>query len=138
MIIGDLYEHPANSIERDVALLRVYIPLCREWGTRSVVPPTTTMPHIKSRFALPPPIPDENAHYAVFGEPGQVYPSDFTAQIDAISGRTRSLYGLRQAVLEGATALAAPVSAGGLGLDAAAGHMVGIYSHNCIVSTSFL
>lgn len=68
----------------------------------------------------------------MFGEPGKPLPADFTLHIDAVTGGKRTLYGLRQEVYEGATALAAPESAGGLGLSAEAGHMVGIFSHNCL------
>lgn len=88
--------------------------------------------HLKSKFPQPPRVPDANAHYAMFGLPDYPQPEDFTVNIDAPSGRTRSYYELRQIIKEGATALAAPESAGGLGLSAEAGHMVGIYSHNCM------
>lgn len=97
------------------------------------------MPYLKSQFPLPPPVPDANAHYAMFGEPEKPLPADFTLHIDAVTGRKRTLYGFKQEVYEGATALAAPETAGGLGLSAEAGHMVGIFSHNCLVrSTSCL
>lgn len=94
------------------------------------------MPYIKSKFPPPPPLPDANAYYATFGQPGQQMPADFAVNVDGVTGRTRSLYELKRAVQEGATALAAPVDAGGLGLSAEAGHMVGIYSHNCLVRVS--
>lgn len=89
--------------------------------------------YLKSKYPPPPPVPDANAHYAMFGEPDRAQPADFTVNIDAPTGRKRSYYELKQAIKEGATALAAPESEGGLGLSAEAGHMVGLYSHNCMV-----
>ena len=94
------------------------------------------MPHIKSKFPLPPPIPDANAHHAMFGNPGEPLPVNFTVHIDMASSQRRSFHELRQRTLEGATALVAPTSAGGLGLNIDVGHMVGVYSHNCMVSDS--
>ena len=90
--------------------------------------------YYKSRLSQAVPVAEANAYYAMFGVPDVVVPQDFTLHVDAITGRRRSFYELRQVVQEGATALALPVAAGGLGLSAAAGHTVGIYSHNSLVS----
>ena len=70
----------------------------------------------------------------MFNVPGQDDTPDYTLYIDAVSGRERSYYEFREMVRDGATALGAPVSEGGLGLNALADDIVGIYSYNCMVS----
>ncbi|KAJ3555619.1 hypothetical protein NM688_g2475 [Phlebia brevispora] len=57
---------------------------------------------------------------------------DHTLYIDAISGRKRSFVEFRERIYDAATALSAPPSQGGLGIDGANGEIVGIYSHNCL------
>ncbi|THG94995.1 hypothetical protein EW026_g6575 [Hermanssonia centrifuga] len=58
--------------------------------------------------------------------------ADYTLYIDAVTGRKRSWYDFRDTVYDGATALGAPVSQGGLGLNGDDGDIVGIFSHNCM------
>lgn len=60
--------------------------------------------------------------------------SDFTLHIDGVSGRKRSYFQFLSRVEDGATALGAPVSSGGLGLQAEAGEMVGLLGPNNMVS----
>jgi hypothetical protein len=89
--------------------------------------------YLKSKFPQPPPVPNENAFYRTFGRPQDPQPADFLIHVDAITGKRRSYYELKQVIHDGNTALGSPESSGGLGLNAEARHMVGIYSHNCMV-----
>ncbi len=89
--------------------------------------------HLKSPFPQLPPIPDANVHEYMFNTPEVQNLADYTLYIDAVTGRKRSWYDFRDTVYDGATALGAPVSQGGLGLNRDDGDIVGIFSHNCMV-----
>ena len=89
--------------------------------------------YLKSPYPPVPPIPDENIHHYMFNTAASQGISDYTLHIDAISGRRRSWQEFRERVYDGATALGAPISQGGLGLSGENGDIVGIYSHNCMV-----
>lgn len=88
---------------------------------------------IKSPYPSPPPIPDANVHHYMFNTAGAQHMKDYTLHIDAVTGHKRSWNEFRERVYDGATALEAPTSQGGLGISAAAGDIVGIYSYNCMV-----
>jgi hypothetical protein len=94
------------------------------------------MVHFTSKYPLPPVVPNANIHELIFNTPtltGAPVP-DHVSHIDIISGRKRTFNEFKELIRDGATALGAPVSQGGLGLSAQNGDMVGIYSHNCLVS----
>lgn len=93
--------------------------------------------YLKSPYPPLPPIPHENVHHYMFNTTASQDIPDYTLHIDAISGRRRSWQEFRDRVYDGASALGAPLSQGGLGLDAANGDIVGIYSHNCLVDHLF-
>lgn len=94
---------------------------------------STTMVYLKSPFPPIPAIPDRNVHEILVEPPNGIPPADFTLHIDAVTGKTRTYTQFKRAVELGSTALGAPVADGGLGLSADAGHMVGLYSSNCMV-----
>ncbi|CAL1713285.1 unnamed protein product [Somion occarium] len=87
---------------------------------------------MKSLYPPVPPIPDENHHYWMSGIRGQDNIADYVLHIDALSGRVRTRKEFNELVLDGATALGAPVAQGGLGLSGEAGDIVGVYSTNCL------
>ncbi|KAJ3538651.1 hypothetical protein NM688_g6485 [Phlebia brevispora] len=89
------------------------------------------MVYLKSPYPSIPAIPDLNVHHALFNAPGQEKVPDYVLYIDGLTGRKRTWFEFRDLVYDGATALAAPVSAGGLGLDGSR-DIVGLYSHNCL------
>ncbi|KAG5642539.1 hypothetical protein DXG03_002577 [Asterophora parasitica] len=82
--------------------------------------------HLKSPYPDVPPFSVFNAHHAFFGRPDQAEWSDYTFQIDAKTGQKRTYRQLVDRVRGGATALGAPISAGGLGLSGEAGDIIGI------------
>lgn len=93
------------------------------------------MVHLKSLYPQPPPVPDLNIHQGLFNAPGQADLPNYLVQVDISTGRERRWFEFRDLVYDGMTALAAPASAGGLGLDPAK-DIVGIFSHNCLVRPS--
>ncbi|KAI0086557.1 amp dependent CoA ligase [Irpex rosettiformis] len=92
------------------------------------------MVYFTSKYPLPPPVPDANIHELMFNTPtltGEPVP-DHDLHIDIITGRKRTFYEFKELIRDGATALGAPVSQGGLGLSGQKGDIVAIYSHNCM------
>lgn len=92
------------------------------------------MVYFKAPYPPFPHVPDANVHELMFNVPGYEDVPDYTLFIDAVSERQLSFYEFKEMVRDGATALGAPKSEGGLGLSAISGDVVGIYSHNCMVS----
>ncbi|KAI0345746.1 amp dependent CoA ligase [Trametopsis cervina] len=89
------------------------------------------MVYFSSRFPKPPPVPNANIHELMFNVPTPSVP-DYTLHVDVITGRKRTFYEFKEVIRDGATALASPISDGGLGLSAHNNDIVGIYSHNCM------
>ncbi|KAI0078256.1 amp dependent CoA ligase [Panus rudis PR-1116 ss-1] len=87
--------------------------------------------HLKSLFPPVPPIPDQNIFESFFNNPVAELPGH-TLYIDAESKRQIKRKEFNERVRDGATALGAPVSKGGLGLSDERGDVVGIFSTNCI------
>ncbi|KAI0771372.1 amp dependent CoA ligase [Irpex lacteus] len=87
-----------------------------------------------ARYPLPPPVPDANVHHLMFGASSQAEQAtpDYDLYLDIVNGRKRTFYEFENLVRDGATALGASISLGGLGVSANVGDVVGIYSHNCI------
>lgn len=90
--------------------------------------------HIQSVYPEIPPLSEINAHHALLRRPDQAEWSDFTLHVDALTGKTRTFREFAERVQYAATALGAPVSQGGLGISPENGDIVGIISHNCLVS----
>lgn len=88
---------------------------------------------VQSPYPAPPSVPNENIHHCLFNTPEQDKIPDYVLHIDGLTGRQRTFYEFRDIVFDGAAALSAPVSSGGLGLDPKR-DIVGIFSHNCMVS----
>ncbi|KAI0785238.1 hypothetical protein C8Q75DRAFT_333646 [Abortiporus biennis] len=89
--------------------------------------------HIKSLFPPIPPTPDKNLYHLLFEHPEQLaLPDTYTIHIDALTGKSRTRREFNERVRDAATALAAPVSEGGLGLSGDKGDIVGIFSMNCM------
>lgn len=88
---------------------------------------------VKSPFASVPPLPEVNVHDFLFTLPGRTPVNDFVRHIDGLTGQTISRNEFLERVRDGATALSSSESAGGLGI-APEGEMVGIFSHNALVS----
>lgn len=95
------------------------------------------MVYLKSPYPQIPPIPDRNVHETLMQPPNGVHPAEFTLHVDAVTGKKRTYTEFKRAVELGSTALGAPVADGGLGLSAEAGHMIGLYSPNCMVRFLF-
>ncbi|KAG6883329.1 hypothetical protein C0993_006807 [Termitomyces sp. T159_Od127] len=85
---------------------------------------------MRSMFPDVPAMPEMNAHDIFFNRPDQAQWPDHTLHIDAKTGKKRTFREFKERVRLGATALGAPVSAGGLGLRAEDGEIIGIMSHN--------
>jgi hypothetical protein len=100
-------------------------------GTRtwSIFSPTAKM-HLKSMYPPIPPPGDQNVHDFIFRRPDVAEWPDFTAQIDATTGKKRSFREFLERVYDGATALGAQEV---LGLRAEDNEIVGILSDNCLV-----
>ncbi|KAF8887153.1 hypothetical protein BD779DRAFT_1672909 [Infundibulicybe gibba] len=89
--------------------------------------------HIKSPYPDVPPLPEMNAHHFFFNRPDQAEWPDYTIHIDPVTGFKRTYREFLERVYDGATALGAPVSAGGLGLRGGdGGEMIGIMSENAM------
>ncbi|KZT23392.1 acetyl-CoA synthetase-like protein [Neolentinus lepideus HHB14362 ss-1] len=83
--------------------------------------------YIQSKFATLPPLPEINVHNYLFEKDLP----DYTAQIDSVSGRKRTLHQFLERARDGAAALSALSEQGGAGLRPSH-EMVGILSHNCL------
>lgn len=89
----------------------------------------------KSKYPPLLPIPDDNVHNLYFSSlPGASDIPDYDLYIDAATGKRVTSHAFREAIRDTATALCAPSSQQGLNISHQAGDIVGIYSHNCIVS----
>ena len=87
----------------------------------------------QSPYPEVPPFPDRNVTY-LFNNPEEPSENDHVLHVDGLTGEERTKNQFFERVYDGATALAAHPSKGGLGLGPS--DMVGILSHNCLVSAS--
>ncbi|KAI5116270.1 hypothetical protein M0805_007719 [Coniferiporia weirii] len=93
------------------------------------------MPHLKSLFPPIPSLPPLNYHTLLLeGPPGNATPPDFVVHVDAISGEQRTFSQFVERVRDCATALAAPVDQGGLGVryDGDEQEIIVLFSPNCM------
>ncbi|KAJ6553184.1 hypothetical protein B0H19DRAFT_1155868 [Mycena capillaripes] len=88
--------------------------------------------HVQSLFPPLPPLPDANVYNFMFGRADQVDASDYTIHIEEKTGRKRTYTELAKRVGLGATALGAPVSDGGLGLNGDGGEIIGVLGDNSL------
>ncbi|KAF5348540.1 hypothetical protein D9756_009586 [Leucocoprinus leucothites] len=87
--------------------------------------------YLKSLYPDPPPNPPLlNAYLALSGRPDQAVWPDFTAHIEHHTGKTYSFKEVCKRINDLATALGAPTSLGGLGLEYTGGERIGIMSDN--------
>lgn len=86
----------------------------------------------QSPYSEIPPFPERNVTY-LFNDPESPSDSDHVLHVDGLTGEQRTKSQFFERVYDGATALCASPSQGGLGLTSS--DMVGILSHNCMVST---
>lgn len=92
--------------------------------------------YLKSLYPdIPPSPPSLNAYLPLAGRPEQDEWSDYTAHIEVVTGKTISFLELRQRINDVATALAAPISLGGLELQPGGGEIIGVMSDNSSVSS---
>lgn len=87
----------------------------------------------KSLFPDLPNVPESNVHHLLLNRPDQQEWPDYTLFVDAATGQRRSFRKFVERVRDGATALGADVTQGGLGLRPENGEIVGILSENCLV-----
>ncbi|KAG1882793.1 hypothetical protein F4604DRAFT_1678286 [Suillus subluteus] len=85
----------------------------------------------KSLFPDLPKVPESNVHHLLFNRPDQREWPDYTLFVNIATGQRRSFREFVERVRDGATALGADVSQGGLGLRPETGDFVGILSENC-------
>ncbi|KAG1854468.1 hypothetical protein DFJ58DRAFT_683981 [Suillus subalutaceus] len=85
----------------------------------------------KSLFPDLPKVPESNVHHLLFNRPDQREWPDYTLFVNVATGQRRSFREFVERVRDGATALGADVSQGGLGLRPENGDLVGILSENC-------
>jgi acyl-CoA synthetase (AMP-forming)/AMP-acid ligase II len=85
----------------------------------------------KSLFPDLPKVPESNVHHLIFNRPDQREWPDYTLFVNIATGQRRSFREFVERVRDGATALGADVSQGGLGLRPENGDTVGILSENC-------
>ena len=91
--------------------------------------------YLTSKFGDIPPIPNANVHNLYFATaPGAADLPNHDLYIDGRSGDKVTLHQFRQTIQDVATALVAPASEGGLSFSGDARDIVGIFSHNCVVS----
>lgn len=87
----------------------------------------------KSPFPDLPNVPETNVHHLLLNRPDQQEWPDYTLLVDVATGQRRSFRNFVERVRDGATALGADVTQGGLGLRPENGEIVGILSENCLV-----
>ena len=87
----------------------------------------------KSFFPDPPKVPESNVHHLLLNRPDQKEWPDYTLFVNVITGQRRSFREFVERVRDGATALGADMSQGGLGLRPENEEVVGILSENCLV-----
>ncbi|KAG2147414.1 uncharacterized protein EDB93DRAFT_1250560 [Suillus bovinus] len=85
----------------------------------------------KSLFPDLPKVPESNVHHLLLNRPDQREWSDYTLFVNVATGQRRSFREFVERVRDGATALGADVTQGGLGLCPENGDLVGILSENC-------
>lgn len=95
------------------------------------------MVSFKSDFPEVPSLSDINVHDFMFTLPGRTPEKDYVLHVDGISGKTVLRSEFVERVRDGAAALSAPESSGGFGINAPDGEIVGIFSHNALVSAAF-
>ncbi|KAG2123811.1 hypothetical protein DEU56DRAFT_904108 [Suillus clintonianus] len=88
--------------------------------------------YYKSLFPDLPKIPESNIHHFIFGRPDQQEWPDYTLFVNVATGQRRSFREFVERVRDGATALGADVTQGGLGFRPENGELVGILSENCL------
>lgn len=79
------------------------------------------------------PIPDVNAHDALFNSAHASTVPDYTVYIDAVSGKEWKKHAFQARAVRLATALVADVKDGGLGLKPNGKEIIGIFSKNHLV-----
>ncbi|KAG2123812.1 hypothetical protein DEU56DRAFT_983721 [Suillus clintonianus] len=85
----------------------------------------------KSLFPDLPKVPESNVHHLLFNRPDQREWPDYTLFVNVATGQRRSFREFIERVRDGATALGADVTQGGLGLRPENGDVIGILSENC-------
>ncbi|KAG2362829.1 hypothetical protein BDR07DRAFT_1484313 [Suillus spraguei] len=88
--------------------------------------------HHKSLFPDVPKVPESNVHHLVLNRPDQREWPNYTLFVNVTTGQRRSFKEFVERVRDGATALGADVTQGGLGLRPENGDLVGILSENCL------
>ncbi|KAG2034779.1 acetyl-CoA synthetase-like protein [Suillus americanus] len=87
--------------------------------------------YYKSLFPDLPKVPESNVHHLLFNRPDQREWPDYTLFVNVATGQQHSFREFVEHVRDGATALGADVTQGGLGLCPEGGDLVGILSENC-------
>lgn len=87
--------------------------------------------YYKSLFPDLPKVPESNIHHFLFDRPDQQDWPDYTLFVNVATGQRHSFREFIERVRDGATALGADVTQGGLGLRPENGELVGILSENC-------
>jgi hypothetical protein len=90
--------------------------------------------YLKSPYPDVPPPPNVNAHYFFFKRPAQADWPDFTIHIDVQTGEKIMYSDFVERIQDMATGIGAPVSQGGLGIEAEDKEMVGMMGENSSVS----
>ncbi|KIK90748.1 hypothetical protein PAXRUDRAFT_831419 [Paxillus rubicundulus Ve08.2h10] len=88
--------------------------------------------YYKSLFPPLPEIPPQNVHHILFNRPEQKTWPDYTFQVSASTGATRSFQEFLERVRDGATALGSDVKDGGLGIRRENDEIVGVLSENSL------
>ncbi|KAG2066899.1 acetyl-CoA synthetase-like protein [Suillus decipiens] len=87
--------------------------------------------YYKSLFPNLPKVPGSNIHNFLFDRPDQEDWPDYTLFVNVTTGQRHSFREFLECVRDGATALGADATQGGLGLRPENGDIVGILSENC-------
>lgn len=87
--------------------------------------------YYKSLFPEIPKVPESNVHHLLFNRPDQQDWPDYTLFVNVATGQRLSFLEFVDRVRDGATAIGADVTQGGLGLRPENGEFVGILSENC-------
>lgn len=89
--------------------------------------------YMKSIYPEIPAYEEQNVHNVLFNRPNQKDWKNHTLYIDSVTGKKTSFREFHERVIDGATALGAPITQNGLGLKAEDGEMVGILGENSMV-----
>ncbi|KAG1722895.1 hypothetical protein EDB19DRAFT_1859208 [Suillus lakei] len=87
--------------------------------------------YYRSFFPEMPKVPESNVHHLLFNRPDQREWPDYTLFVNAATSQRLSFREFVDRVRDGATAMAADVTQGGLSLRPENGEIVGILSENC-------